>query len=47
MGNKEAKTYVMDTSVLIHSPAALLAFKENTVIVPFSVLDALGKLKTR
>lgn len=47
MNSKEAKTYVLDTSVLIHSPAALLAFEENTVIVPFSVLDALGKLKTR
>lgn len=47
MSSKEAKTYVLDTSVLIHSPAALLAFEENTVIVPFSVLEALGKLKTR
>ena len=47
MLNQNVKTYVLDTSVLIHSPSALLAFEENSIIIPYSVLNDLGKLKAR
>lgn len=47
MLNSNVKTYVLDTSVLIHSPSALLAFEENNVVIPYSVIDDLSKLKAR
>ncbi|MDO8590965.1 MAG: PhoH family protein [bacterium] len=40
------KTYVLDTSVLIHDPnGALSAFKEHTVVIPVVVIEELDRLK--
>ncbi|WP_312199967.1 PhoH family protein [Anaerospora hongkongensis] len=39
------KYYVLDTNVLLHSPNALYAFNEHTVIVPEVVLEELDKFK--
>lgn len=39
------KTFLIDTSVLIHDPAALRQFGKNDVFVPMSVLEELDKLK--
>jgi PhoH-like ATPase len=41
-----AKTYVLDTNVLIQSPVSLLSFEENTVVLPIVCLEELDKLKT-
>lgn len=40
------KTYILDTSVLIHDPNSFRSFKGNEVIIPINVLDELDKLKT-
>ncbi len=40
-----AKTFVIDTNVLIHRPDAILSFKENEVVVPLWVLEELDRLK--
>ena len=40
------KTYVLDTNVLIQSPLALLAFKDNQIILPMVVLEELDKFKS-
>lgn len=39
------KTYVLDTNVLIHDPKAIYNFKDNTVIIPYPVIEELDKLK--
>lgn len=40
------KTYVLDTNVLIQSPASLLCFEENNLVLPIVCLEELDKLKT-
>jgi len=39
------KTYILDTSVLLHSPDSLSAFEENEVVIPIVVLDEIDKFK--
>ncbi len=39
------KTFVIDTNVLVHDPAAIKKFKENDVLIPLSVLEELDSLK--
>lgn len=41
------KTYVLDTSVLVHDPHSLKNFPRSNVILPIYVLDELDKLKTQ
>ena len=40
-----AKTYVIDTNVLIQAPHALLCFEENRLVLPLVVLEELDGLK--
>ncbi|HEX3028380.1 MAG TPA: PIN domain-containing protein, partial [Clostridia bacterium] len=40
-----AKTYVLDTNVLIQAPYALMCFEENNIILPIAVLEELDGLK--
>lgn len=39
------KTYVVDTNVLLQSPAAIACFEENQVIIPLAVIEELDGLK--
>ena len=39
------KIYVLDTNVLIQSPAALQSFEDNHVVLPLAVLEELDGLK--
>lgn len=39
------KYYVLDTNVLLHSPNALYAFNEHTVVIPEVVIEELDKFK--
>lgn len=39
------KYYVLDTNVLLHSPNALYAFSEHTVVIPEVVIEELDKFK--
>lgn len=39
------KTYIFDTSVLIHDPHALDNFKDNHLVIPIAVIEELDKLK--
>lgn len=41
------KTYVLDTSVLIHDPDALLRFDDNTVVIPAASVEQLDAQKHR
>jgi PhoH-like ATPase len=44
---KVAKTFVLDTNVLLHSPVALDVFDDNQVVLPMVVLEELDKFKTQ
>jgi PhoH-like ATPase len=39
------KTFVIDTNVLVHDPAAIQKFKDNDVVVSLAVLEELDSLK--
>jgi len=39
------KTFVLDTNVLLHDPDALLAFGENDIAIPLTVLEELHDMK--
>ena len=41
----ESKIYLLDTSVLLHSPQAMFAFGDNEVVLPLVVLDELDNFK--
>ncbi len=40
------KHYVLDTNVLLHSPQAIFAFSEHTIIIPEVVLEELDRFKS-
>lgn len=42
-----AKTYVLDTNVLLHNPQALFAFEDNNVVIPFAVIEEIDNQKRR
>lgn len=44
-GKAERKIYLLDTSVLLHSPEALMSFGDNDVVLPLVVLDELDNFK--
>ncbi len=39
------KTYVIDTSVLVHDPQALEKFQDNHLVIPITVIEELDGLK--
>ncbi len=39
------KTFVIDTNVLLHDPAAMGKFRENDVVIPLGVLEELDGMK--
>jgi PhoH-like ATPase len=39
------KTLVLDTNVLIHDPASLFKFENNNIVIPFTVIEELDRLK--
>ncbi len=41
------KTYVLDTNVLLHDPAALFSFGDNNVVIPFAVIEEIDNQKKR
>ncbi|MBT4519232.1 MAG: PhoH family protein, partial [Halieaceae bacterium] len=41
------KHYVLDTNVLLHDPTAVLAFKEQRIVIPMTVLEELDRIKDR
>lgn len=43
--DKPAKTFVLDTNVLLHNSDALRSFNDNEVVIPFDVIEELDKFK--
>jgi PhoH-like ATPase len=41
-----AKTFIIDTNVLLHNPMALFSFVDNHVVIPMIVLEELDKFKS-
>lgn len=42
---RDRKVYLLDTSVLLHSPQALTTFGDNDIVLPLVVLDELDNFK--
>ncbi|MCB9845004.1 MAG: PhoH family protein [Phycisphaeraceae bacterium] len=42
---EEIKHFVLDTNVLLYNPDALFVFKEHDVVIPFTVIEELDKMK--
>jgi PhoH-like ATPase len=41
----QAKTFVVDTNVLLHNPSSIFMFGDNEVVIPFDVIEELDKFK--
>ncbi|MGE5552736.1 MAG: PhoH family protein [Betaproteobacteria bacterium] len=41
------KTFVLDTSVLLHEAEAMFAFEDNTVVIPIAVIEEVDNHKRR
>jgi PhoH-like ATPase len=39
------KTFVLDTNVLLYDPDAMLAFSDNKVVIPMTVIEELDSFK--
>lgn len=39
------KCYVLDTNVLIQTPASMDVFEENQIVIPLVVVEELDRLK--
>ena len=39
------KYFILDTNVLLHNPEALFMFKDNHVVIPFTVIEELDRFK--
>jgi len=39
------KNYILDTNVLLHDPNSLLAFEDNTVLLPIEVIEEIDRFK--
>jgi PhoH-like ATPase len=42
----KAKTFVLDTNVLLHDPQSLFKFEDNNLVIPVEVLEELDKIKS-
>ena len=40
-----AKTYVLDTNVLLHDPQSIFKFEDNNLAIPVEVLEELDAIK--
>jgi PhoH-like ATPase len=40
------KFFVLDTNVLLHNPASILSFADNTVVIPITVIEELDHFKS-
>ncbi len=40
------KFFVLDTNVLLHNPASILSFADNTVVIPITVIEELDRFKS-
>jgi PhoH-like ATPase len=41
------KHFVIDTNILLHNPDAVFVFKEHHVVIPFTVIEELDKMKRK
>ena len=42
---EKAKTYVLDTNVLLHDPHCLFKFDDNNLVIPIATLEELDAIK--
>lgn len=37
--SKSAKTFVLDTNVILHDPTCINQFQENNIVIPLAVIE--------
>lgn len=42
---KPAKTYILDTNVILHDPSCITHFQENDIVIPLAVIDEIDHFK--
>ena len=42
----KAKTFVLDTNVLLHDPQSIFKFDDNNLVIPVEVLEELDAIKS-
>jgi len=45
MANKNPKTFVLDTNVILHDPNSIHQFEENNVVIPLTVIEEIDHFK--
>ena len=45
MAGKKAKTFVLDTNVILHDSACIYKFKDHDIVIPIYVLEELDRFK--
>jgi PhoH-like ATPase len=45
--DSQVKHFVLDTNILLHNPDAMFVFKEHHVVIPFTVIEELDKMKRK
>ncbi|MCF8260003.1 MAG: PhoH family protein [Melioribacteraceae bacterium] len=45
MPRKSAKTFVLDTNVILHDPSCIQQFQENNIVIPLAVLSEIDQFK--
>jgi len=43
--NDQKKIFVLDTNILIHDPDSIYKFEDNNIVIPFTVIEELDRLK--
>lgn len=43
----DVKTFVLDTNILLYNPDALFVFQDNHVVIPFTVIEELDRMKRK
>lgn len=42
---RSAKTFILDTNVILHDSSSILQFQENDVVIPLTVIEELDHFK--
>lgn len=43
--NKSAKTFILDTNVILHDPTCIQNFQENNIVIPLAVIEEIDSFK--
>jgi PhoH-like ATPase len=45
VGQSSAKTFILDTSVILHNPSCIHQFQDNDIVIPLVVIEEIDRFK--